>query len=288
MESQRKRPLPVPAGSRTPERAAQCSCGSGHVDSHHADDGLRVRLRLLDGFELRSGDAVAAFPMVTKRLIAFLALHTQPLERAYVAGTLWFEATQGHAFACLRSALWRARRCPTPVVEATSSQLWLAPHVSVDVREQVALARRLLDSRAPIEEADVHGLLAGELLPDWYDDWVEVERDRLRQLRLHAIEATAERFISEARVGEAVELAMAALRTEPLRDSAHRLLIRAHITEGNLAEAIAHYQRYRDQLRRRFGLEPSPQAAELVRGLWNQRRWTEFGRGATKAGSIAR
>jgi DNA-binding SARP family transcriptional activator len=139
--------------------------------------------------------------------------------------------------------------------------------VRVDVRETAALAHRLL-AAADDAEADLDpARLTGELLPDWYDDWVLIERERLRQLSLHALEALGERLLGTARLGGALEAALAAIAMEPLRESAHRLLIRIHLTEGNAAEAIRQFDLCRRLFREQLGLEPSPQLAQLVSNL---------------------
>ena len=75
--------------------------------------------------------------------------------------------------------------------------------------------------------------LEGDLLPDWYDDWLEIERERLRQLRVHALEHLGEHALRRGRFGAAIDRALAAIAADPLRESAHRLLIRAYIAEGN-------------------------------------------------------
>ena len=108
---------------------------------------------------------------------------------------------------------------------------------------------------------------SGELLPDWYDDWVVIERERFRQLRVHALERLCERLTSERRFTEAVETGLAAVEGEPLRESAHRVLIHAHLAEGNAAEALRQYGVFRGLLRDRLGLEPSGQMDALVRPL---------------------
>jgi DNA-binding SARP family transcriptional activator len=66
------------------------------------------------------------------------------------------------------------------------------------------------------------------LFPGWYDDWVLLERERLRRLRLHALEVLADKLVREGRYGEAVQATYAAVRTEPLRESAHRAVVRVH------------------------------------------------------------
>ena len=55
-------------------------------------------------------------------------------------------------------------------------------------------------SRHPIGDgSSAHPALYGELLPSWYDDWVLLERERLRQLRMHAWEALSEKLVRAGR-----------------------------------------------------------------------------------------
>jgi DNA-binding SARP family transcriptional activator len=185
-----------------------------------------------------------------------------------VAGTLWLDATEERAGASLRSALWRL---PQPdgaaVVEATTTHLRLARDLAVDVQELAARAEDL-DSPAA---GDDHGLgpsgLSRDLLPDWYEDWVVLERERFRQLRLHALEAQCRRLTEAGRFGAAVQAGLAAVAGEPLRESAHRTLIQAHLAEGNPGEAVRQYHLYRRLLAGELAIEPSAAIRELVRPL---------------------
>jgi DNA-binding SARP family transcriptional activator len=207
------------------------------------DDSLT--LTLLDAFELRFGGQPVPLPPSAQRLLALLALHKRPLLRPYVAGTLWLDTPEDRASANLRSSLWRLNRPgPSPgrkLVEATNLQLRLAPDMRVDVRETAELAHGLLTASGGCDETEIDldpARLTGELLPDWYDDWVLIERERLRQLSLHALEALGERLLAAKKLGDALEASLAALAMEPLRESAHRLLIKIHLDEGKDAEAI--------------------------------------------------
>jgi DNA-binding SARP family transcriptional activator len=228
----------------------------------------RVRLTLLNGFELRRGDEPLSLPLSSQRLVAFLALHDRALLRLHVAGTLWLDASEERSCANLRSALWRLRRRPgSVIVEATATHVGLSREVVVDVRELVSAARRLLDGDGEPDAADLEGACqAGELLPDWYDDWLDTAREHVRQLRLHAVERFAERLLDAGRYGQVFDLLLSGLRGDPLRESAHRLLVRAHLAEGNIGEAIRHYRSYRDRLRAELGIEPSRQMQELLAG----------------------
>jgi DNA-binding SARP family transcriptional activator len=223
-----------------------------------------LELGLLDGLELTADGRSVDLPLGAQRLIAFLALSDRPLRRSYVAGVLWSETTEDRAAASLRSTLWRLR-CQVPeVVEAGTARLRLAPGVRVDFRDMV---RRLSDLAAEGSElaVDVGRLpLTAELLPDWYDDWVHIEREQYRQFRIHALEAISEKLLAGRRYADAIQFSLAAIAAEPLRDSAYRLLIRAHLSEGNRSEAIREFHDYRDVLRRELGVDPAPDVQALI------------------------
>lgn len=222
-------------------------------------------LSLLNAFELRCDGEPVALPLSAQRLLAFVALHERPLLRVYVAGMLWIDASEERAGASLRSSLWRLNRPGHRLVEATTTHLRLASGVDVDLRRALGLARRLLDGTAADDDVDAaEAALGGELLPDWYDDWLVFERERFRQVSLHALEALAELLVGSGRAPRALEAALAAVRAEPLRESAHRALIRVHLAEGNRGEALRQYELCRRLLRDRLGVEPSPQLDELL------------------------
>jgi DNA-binding SARP family transcriptional activator len=222
-------------------------------------------LSLLNAFELRCDGERISLPMSAQRLLAFVALHERPLLRVYVAGNLWIDVSEERAGASLRSSLWRLNRPGHRLVDATSTQLRLAPGVDVDLRRAFGLAHRLIDGtagRGDLDSGEVS--LQGELLPDWYDDWLLFERERYRQLSLHALEALSEQLAGDGRLGRALEAALAAVRSEPLRESAHRALIRVHLAEGNRGEALRQYELCRRLLRDRLGVAPSPQLEQLL------------------------
>lgn len=225
----------------------------------------RLRLSLFGGFELRDRERLVRLPLSAERLVAFLAIQNRPLHRAYVAGSLWPETTDDRAGASLRSSLWRLRRRRPPLLEASATHLRLGEGVSVDVHEVMALVWRVIDSAAHLSEVTLATLsVPAELLPGWYEDWVIMERERLRQLRLHALEILCERFTSNRLFGQAVEAGLAAVRDEPLRESAHRALMKAYLAEGNAGEALRQYRRYRQLLHEELGLAPSPEMNQLL------------------------
>jgi DNA-binding SARP family transcriptional activator len=227
-----------------------------------------VALTMLGGFDLRCGGERVSLPPSAERVVAYVALHDRPATRTHVAGTLWLDVPEDRAMANLRSALWRLRRPGVPLIHAIGEHLELAPEVIVDVHELSAVARRLLDGSVPDSTMVLERLaFGGELLGDWYEDWVLVEREHYRQIRLHALERIALELAAEGRFGRAAETALAAVATEPLRESAHRALISIHLAQGNRSEAIRQYCIYRRILREELDIEPSSQMEQLVEAV---------------------
>jgi DNA-binding SARP family transcriptional activator len=222
-----------------------------------------ARLTLLNSFELVCDGAKVQLPMSVQRVIAFVALHDHPLLRPYVAGSLWLDTPEERAHANLRSALWRLHRSGDHVIEADGQLLRLDAAVVVDLTEAETLARRILhEDQGALDLAPE--ALAGDLLPDWYDDWVVIERERFRQLRLRSLDVLCERLTQAGRLGEALDAGLFALAGEPLRESAHRALVRVHLAEGNAADAIRQYRLCRQLLKDQLGIEPSEQMRQLM------------------------
>jgi len=229
----------------------------------------RVSLSLIRDFELRQGDTTVDIPPGSQRLVAFLALHGGPARRSYVSGTLWPDSTEARAAANLRSTLWRiAAPVRGHFVEASATHVWLKPGVEVDLTRIMNNAHAVLDRGAggPSLVGVTRELAAfgDDVLAGWYDEWVIMERERFRQLRLHALDRLGEQLIAAHRHAEALQAALAAVRADPLRESAHRLLVRTHLNEGNVAEAIRQYRFYARLLDSELGARPSPAMEDLV------------------------
>ena len=224
-----------------------------------------LRLQLLDSFALLDGEETVALPPSVQRLVAFVTVHDRLLLRSYVAGAIWPETSEQSAGANLRTALWRLNHLGLPVVEAADSTLRLGPTVRVDLRERLLEGKRLLQT----DEPEVGGLddsvFRLDLLPDWYDDWLVIERERFHQLRLRVLECVCEQLTAQGDYAGALDAGLAAVAGEPLRESAHRALVKVHLAEGNQAEAVRQYGLYRRLLEEHLGLTPSLQMLELLR-----------------------
>ena len=223
-------------------------------------------VQLLGGFRACRDGQEIDLPASTWRLVAFLAIAGRPLDRGYVANSLWLDKSDQRAQANLRSCLWRLRQAEPALVACTAVHLRVGEAVRVDLSELRQLARQLRerDDSVELDAIDAH-LLCSELLPEWYDDFVELEREQLRQIRLRALEALAARLHLAGRTDQALDVALTAVAAEPLRESAHRLVIGIHLDEGNVSEALRQYHRLCSLLRGQLGVGPSPAAHALIR-----------------------
>jgi DNA-binding SARP family transcriptional activator len=225
------------------------------------------RLDLLGGFELTTACGRVAVPVNARRVLACLAL-TGGARRAVLAGRLWPAASEPRAMGSLRSTVWRIQhQCPG-ILSCEAGGLALGSGVSVDVAELVDVARAILRENGSQRCGEIPAvLLRPDLLPGSYEDWVLVEQERLRQLRLHALERLSTLLTRGGAYGAALETAWLCLQAEPLRESAHRAVVSVHLAEGNLMEARRHYDHAADLLVREIGMPPSPMFLELERRL---------------------
>jgi len=235
--------------------------------THHLHVALLGEFRFWVGGQ----DALPTLPGGSQRLLAFLALRERSVTRSAAAGTLWPEASEDHAHASLRSAISRLTLIAHEAIVVSLQDVRLADDVTVDIRESRALAHRLLNPGEALREGDLSdraiAALSADLLPDWYDDWAVVEAEDWRQLRLHALDALTERLIISTRYADAMSAALATVKAEPLRETSYAALIRVHIAEGNRAEAVEAFERYRVLLEAELGLEPGPLIQALIKGL---------------------
>jgi DNA-binding SARP family transcriptional activator len=220
---------------------------------------------LLGDFEMTvDGDPIHV-PTNIERLITFLAVNPTPQPRAKVARTLAMDITESRAGARLRAALWRIERVAPGWILRDDCRLALAPDVVVDLPNAIAHARRITEDDDQLAVGDERfDDLTCDLLPHWEEEWLLFERERLRQLRVHALESLCRHLTRHQRLAQAIDAGIAAVAAEPLRESAQRALITAHVTEGNVSEARRQFFSYRDLLEESLGISPTDALRDLA------------------------
>ena len=234
-----------------------------------ADPGERpVWLLLLGGFRVQVADQTIGVGASASRVFAYLGLHRKPVARQWLAVKLWPDRAASRAAANLRCTIWRMPPQGQQVLVDQGGFLSLRKDVAVDVDELAGRYRLLLgmtkftDEWTPSEIPDEQ---PETLLPGWDDAWIVLERQRLSQLRVHSLETIAARLLAADRPAEAMWASQAALTSEPLRESAARLVIQSHLAQGNTGEALQVFAQFARNLRAEVGIEPSKWLQAVVR-----------------------
>jgi DNA-binding SARP family transcriptional activator len=202
---------------------------------------------------------------VQQRVVALIALRG-PISRSRLAGTLWPDVIERQALARLRTAIWRVNRAAPTVLTAGVGSLALTDDVDVDIQRLAEAARTVLRGDLAVTGQRLLEEPQGELLPDWDDEWLADERERLHQMRLHALQALAEGLADTGQFGLAIDAALTVLHSDPIRETAYRTLMRIHRAEGNLGEVRRTYHRCAEVLDRELGVIPQRETALLLVG----------------------
>lgn len=224
------------------------------------------RLQVVGGLGLWMAGQPVVIPEGSKRLLVLVALRGRRVRRATAARLLWPEVGAKRAAGNLRSSIWRLRCAGADLFGEDPGWLELDARVSVDLDELLAAARTLRTGRrlSPAPTLLDSALAALDLLPGWYDDWLQPEKDRIAAEVLTMIETLANHLAAAGQYADAVEAALTMVSQDPLRESAQVALLTAHLREGNLCEARRSLLRYARMLRDELGVQPSDQVLRLV------------------------
>ena len=229
-----------------------------------SDASSRIQIRVIGQFELVVGDMPSTVPVQAQRVLGMLAVVGSPQSRTVLAGTLWRDLAEERAKANLRNALWRIHGASDKVMCCTRSGVGIDAGVTVDLARAQHCARGLVRGDLAVDDARMMEMFESDLLPAWDEDWLVIERERQRQLRMHALEELSAALCRVGRYSEAISAALAAVEAEPLRESSQRALVSAHVAEGNVSEAVRQLGAYRRQLAAEMGIAPSRQLQEIV------------------------
>jgi DNA-binding SARP family transcriptional activator len=222
-------------------------------------------LGLLGAWRLRHRGAPMTVASREQRLLACLGL-LGCRHRSFLAGLLWPKSSESQAAGNLRTSVWCISHTFPQLLHTGADTLELEDSVRVDVK---ALQRQVAAIQAEppqshIPDSYLENLGRADLLPGWYDDWVVFEQERFRQVRLGALEFLARQQLTAGEPGRAVIAALSAASIEPLRESAHLLLVQAHLAAGNRAAAVRAYSMFSSRLFDELGVPPSDQLSGLV------------------------
>ncbi|MDH3500650.1 MAG: AAA family ATPase, partial [Acidimicrobiia bacterium] len=235
-----------------------------------------LRVELFGGFHLLSNGEPIRPPAsrVARSLLAYLLLNRgRSHERSRIVGIFWAEEAETDGRRKLSQNLWRIRQALDPIgyaglIESDGDGISIADglDVDVDVVEFVAGTTASLDAGS---EASVRSLLSavelyrGELLHGFYEDWVVEEQRRTAELYHQALSRLVQALKAIGANDEALIYARKLTWQEPLREEAHREVMRLCVLLGRPMEALRQYELLENDLYRDLGVEPEPATTSL-------------------------
>lgn len=211
-----------------------------------------------------------------RALLAYLAVEAErPHARAELVGLLWPEVPGELAGRNLSQSLVRLRQAlgvrsgaeDDPLSVTRQSVQWRAEVAQVDVtmftRTAVSSDLADLERAAALYRGE---FMAGFGLPDCeaFEEWLLVNRERLKDVALGVLHAVAERKLAGGRTVDAVAAARRQLTLEPWRESAHRQLMQALAAGGDRPAALGAFARCCEILRAELDTPPEEETRRLA------------------------
>ncbi|WP_326642269.1 hypothetical protein OG884_04040 [Streptosporangium sp. NBC_01755] len=241
---------------------------------------LGHRCSVIWGGDGTNGGSLQLQP-VAASLLAYLVLQRErPQPRDVVAAAFWGEMPTAEARRRLNTALWRLRRVIEPAYVPRGTYLLVEPSgalsfncrsdACVDVARFETAVTPIL-GRATTSAADAErlagavGLYAGDLLEDVDDNWVILERERLRELHICALARLVTWHRAAGEPDAALRFGQAILDRDPLREDVHRAMIEMHAEVGRRAQALRQYEICRRILSEELGVDPLPETTAAAR-----------------------
>ena len=220
-----------------------------------------VDLFLLGSFELKINGQTAHLPTrKIETLLAYLTLHPHAQKREKIASMLWGDSPEELARRSLRTALSALRKelgeeCL--ISDRESIQLNPAFSLWVDVQEMEKQTKDIPLTHSPITSAINLNLYRGDLLQDFYDEWVLGEREHYRNLYLNALLQLAQFLRMQGEYPRVIEISQRIVAIDPVNERAYQHLLFCYGALGDRSAALKTYKECSFQLQEKLGVSPS-------------------------------
>jgi predicted ATPase/DNA-binding SARP family transcriptional activator len=232
-----------------------------------------LHLQVLGGLQVRQGEVPVTGFVSSKgpALLCYLAVTARPHFRTELATLFWSEWPETDARTSLRRVLANLRQLVGEHLVITRDTLAFnrdAPY-SLDVeRFEAALQSTTPADMRRLREAVA--LYHGDFLQGFYvrespafDEWVTAQRERLRQLVLHALHELATYHIARQEYAAGIDYTMRLLQLDPWREETHRQLMLLLAQSGQPSAALQQYEACRRILEDELGVEPDDETTAL-------------------------
>src|SRR5262245_37870973 len=239
-----------------------------------------LQLVLLGGFQARTAGREIDIPGRKERaLLALLAIPPgEPRTRDKLAGLLWSDRGDSQARDSLKQAVFKLRKSldgvqPSPLLADRESVRLERAAVAVDVVEfEKLIGDGTMESLSRAEALYRGDLLDGlDLRDPAFDEWLLMERQRLRDLARETLAKLVDWHMSAGAHDQAAAAARRLLAIDPLREVAHRALMQIYTAQGQTALALKQYQLCRDVLQAELSVRPEAETERLYQSIREKR-----------------
>ena len=227
-----------------------------------------AKLSLLGSFVLNvNGKRIRLPTRKVESLLAYLVLHRGVHNRERIASMFWGDSPDELARRSLRTALSSLRKeVGEDLIISDRETLQLNPAfpLRVDVLQMEKQAQEVISGN-PQAIMDP-GLYHGDLLKDFYEEWILEERGYYRELFVNALLRSAQSLRSEGEYRRAIALSQKVVAVDPANERAYQHLIFCYGALWDRSAALKSYEDCAFQLQERLGVQP----AEDTKALYEQ------------------
>ena len=228
---------------------------------------VQWEIRLFGGLHItKEGLPISPPPYRTYGLFSFLCLWNKlPVRRERLGGLLYSDLPEKKVRGRISDYIWQIKKyLPGFPLIATADQVDLdRQSIWVDVKAFkaeidkpiTALSEKFLD------------LYQGELLPELYEDWVLVERERWHSHYVSALRNLVNNLLATGDNEKAVFRMEHLLREEPYDESVVRLLMQTCLKIGRRGAALAAYERFFLLSTEQLGVRPDAKTKQIYENI---------------------
>ena len=200
---------------------------------------VMLEIRLLGQFAVSDdGQPIDIPSRPAQSLLAYLLMNPGARHRREkLAGMLWPDSDEENARSNLRHALWRLRK-------SVGEQHFAADKVSIGISPDSEYWLDVDQLEAPTGGSVEGGIAAvsvyqGELLPGFYDEWADQERERLHATFERRMAAAIDGLLNDGSWEEVLEWAEHWIATSQAPEPAYRALLAEYdVTEDRLQQDL--------------------------------------------------
>ncbi len=239
-----------------------------------------LRIHVFGNISLSACGLAVALPASAAPIIGYLVVkRDRAVPRGELAAALWPDRVDAKARRCLSTALWRlnASGPASGLVDTSHHELLRLNWRAARWIDAVWFERRLSALlRVPADrlcDAQFHrlrtavALYRDDLLGSSGQEWALIERMRLRHLYLDALFHLTRAADARGDASAAIAHGRRLTALEPLREDAHRLLMRVYVASGNRGKAIEQYRICQGELSTELNVDPTAETQALFASL---------------------